>query len=172
MRTVVIPLLQTRLMTFHSRVALRLEILGRRQQLTVLQNSGPKRGSLLPTSATITRCARTCHWTRMHPRDGESSRPTQVRWLPCPTSAGCITSTCGSPPDPFGRHPPASLLKLGRALATATKSAQRKTSISVPAAAFLCFDAHSCRVIVTFGAAWHGRILSATPFGKAGWSFQ
>jgi len=24
------------------------------------------------------------------------SRPMRVRWLPCPISAGCITSTCGA----------------------------------------------------------------------------
>ena len=47
----------------------------------------------------ITRHGLTCHWTKMRRRVELSSCLTHVRWLPCPTSVGSITSTFVSRPE-------------------------------------------------------------------------
>ena len=48
MRTVLVPLLYNVIATFRSRAALQLEVLALRQQLAVLQHTGPRRPRLRP----------------------------------------------------------------------------------------------------------------------------
>ncbi len=56
MRTVLVPLLYNVIATFRSRAALQLEVLTLRQQLAVLQHTGPKRPRLRPADRVFWVC--------------------------------------------------------------------------------------------------------------------
>ena len=56
MRTVLVPLFQTLLVTLHSRAALQLEILALRQQLAVLHHRDSKRPRLRPIDRFFWAC--------------------------------------------------------------------------------------------------------------------
>ena len=66
------------------------------------------RGGLsAPISVTTTQRALIYRSTRTPPTTGRCNHPTQAGLSPYPTSAACITSTCGSLPEPFRRRPSA-----------------------------------------------------------------